>query len=39
MPGFDKVVPCTAFAVVLFLMVMPIVIYNARQLKKQKEIR
>ena len=28
-----------AFAVVLFLMVMPIVIYNARQLKKQKEIR
>ena len=28
-----------AFAVVLFLMVMPIVVYNARQLKKQKEIR
>jgi alpha-glucoside transport system permease protein len=28
-----------AFAVVLFLLVMPIVIYNARQLKKQKEIR
>lgn len=28
-----------AFAVILFLMVMPIVIYNARQLKKQKEIR
>ena len=28
-----------AFAVVLFIMVMPIVIYNARQLKKQKEIR
>jgi alpha-glucoside transport system permease protein len=28
-----------AFAVVLFLMVMPIVIYNARQIKKQREIR
>lgn len=28
-----------AFAVVLFLMVMPIIVYNARQLKKQKEIR
>jgi alpha-glucoside transport system permease protein len=28
-----------AFAVVLFLLVMPIVIYNARQIKKQREIR
>jgi alpha-glucoside transport system permease protein len=28
-----------AFAVILFLMVLPIVVYNARQLKKQKEIR
>ena len=28
-----------AFAVVLFLLVLPIVIYNARQLKKQREIR
>ncbi|TQL48832.1 carbohydrate ABC transporter membrane protein 1 (CUT1 family) [Homoserinimonas aerilata] len=28
-----------AFAVVLFVLVMPIVIYNARQLKKQREIR
>jgi len=28
-----------AFAVVLFLLVLPIVIYNARQLKKQQEIR
>lgn len=28
-----------AFAVVLFLMVMPIVIYNARQIKKQRELR
>ena len=28
-----------AFAVVLFLLVMPIIIYNARQLKKQREIR
>jgi len=28
-----------AFAVVLFLLVMPIVIYNARQIQKQKEIR
>ncbi|GAA3736656.1 hypothetical protein GCM10022239_10620 [Leifsonia bigeumensis] len=28
-----------AFAVVLFLLVMPIIIYNARQIKKQREIR
>lgn len=28
-----------AFAVVLFLLVLPIVIYNARQIKKQREIR
>ncbi len=28
-----------AFAVVLFLLVMPIIVYNARQLKKQREIR
>ncbi|OJV97274.1 MULTISPECIES: carbohydrate ABC transporter permease [unclassified Microbacterium] len=28
-----------AFAVVLFLLVLPIVIYNARQIRKQKEIR
>lgn len=28
-----------AFAVVLFLMVMPIIVYNARQIKKQREIR
>jgi alpha-glucoside transport system permease protein len=28
-----------AFAVVLFLLVLPIVVYNARQLKKQREIR
>jgi alpha-glucoside transport system permease protein len=28
-----------AFAVVLFVMVLPIVIYNARQIKKQREIR
>tara|TARA_R110002124_G_scaffold2915_2_gene19922 strand:+ start:5097 stop:6173 length:1077 start_codon:yes stop_codon:yes gene_type:complete len=28
-----------AFAVVLFLMVLPIVIYNARQIQKQREIR
>ena len=28
-----------AFAVVLFLMVLPIVIYNARQIAKQREIR
>jgi alpha-glucoside transport system permease protein len=28
-----------AFAVVLFLLVMPILIYNARQIKKQREIR
>ncbi|MGV8886419.1 MAG: carbohydrate ABC transporter permease [Microbacteriaceae bacterium] len=28
-----------AFAVVLFLLVMPIVIYNARQIQKQREIR
>lgn len=29
----------SAFAVVLFLLVLPIVIYNARQIKKQREIR
>ncbi|MFB2555427.1 carbohydrate ABC transporter permease [Herbiconiux liangxiaofengii] len=28
-----------AFAVILFILVMPIVIYNARQIKKQREIR
>ena len=28
-----------AFAVVLFLLVTPIIVYNARQLKKQREIR
>jgi alpha-glucoside transport system permease protein len=28
-----------AFAVVLFILVLPIVIYNARQIKKQREIR
>jgi len=28
-----------AFAVVLFVLVLPIVVYNARQLKKQREIR
>jgi alpha-glucoside transport system permease protein len=28
-----------AFAVILFLMVMPIVIYNARQIKMQREMR
>jgi alpha-glucoside transport system permease protein len=28
-----------AFAVVLFVMVLPIVVYNARQIKKQREIR
>jgi alpha-glucoside transport system permease protein len=28
-----------ALALVLFLMVLPVVIYNARVLKKQKEIR
>ncbi|MCS5716865.1 sugar ABC transporter permease [Herbiconiux sp. CPCC 205763] len=28
-----------AFAVILFVLVMPIVIYNARQIKKQREIR
>ena len=28
-----------AFAVILFLLVLPIVIYNARQIRKQKEIR
>lgn len=28
-----------AFAVVLFLLVLPIVVYNARQIKKQREIR
>ena len=29
----------SAFAVVLFLLVLPIVVYNARQLKMQREIR
>ena len=29
----------SAFAVLLFLLVLPIVIYNARQIKKQREIR
>ncbi len=29
----------SAFAVVLFLLVLPIVVYNARQIKKQREIR
>jgi len=28
-----------AFAVILFVLVMPIVIYNARQIKKQREVR
>ncbi|TFD07075.1 carbohydrate ABC transporter permease [Cryobacterium sp. TMT1-66-1] len=28
-----------AFALVLFLLVLPIVVYNARQIKKQREIR
>ncbi len=28
-----------AFAVVLFVLVLPLVVYNARQLKKQREIR
>ncbi|TFD81519.1 sugar ABC transporter permease [Cryobacterium sp. Sr8] len=28
-----------AFAVILFLLVVPIVVYNARQIKKQREIR
>jgi alpha-glucoside transport system permease protein len=28
-----------AFAVILFLLVLPIVVYNARQLKKQREVR
>lgn len=28
-----------AFAVILFVLVLPIVIYNARQLKKQREVR
>jgi alpha-glucoside transport system permease protein len=28
-----------AFAVVLFLLVLPIIVYNARQIKKQREIR
>ena len=28
-----------AFAVILFVMVMPIVIYNARQIKRQRELR
>jgi alpha-glucoside transport system permease protein len=29
----------SAFAVILFLLVLPIVIYNARQIQKQREIR
>ena len=29
----------SAYAVILFLLVLPIVIYNARQIKKQREIR
>ena len=29
----------SALAVILFLMVLPIVIYNARQLSNQREIR
>ena len=28
-----------AFAVILFILVLPIVIYNARQLKRQREVR
>ena len=28
-----------AFAVILFVLVMPIVVYNAIQLKKQREMR
>ncbi|MGL4339649.1 MAG: carbohydrate ABC transporter permease, partial [Rhodoglobus sp.] len=28
-----------AFAVVLFILVLPIIIYNARQIAAQKEIR
>jgi alpha-glucoside transport system permease protein len=36
--GFDTG-RSAAFAVVLFLLVMPIIIYNARQIKKQREIR
>jgi alpha-glucoside transport system permease protein len=28
-----------AFAVILFILVLPIVVYNARQIKKQREIR
>ncbi|WP_404434096.1 sugar ABC transporter permease [Microbacterium lacus] len=28
-----------AFAVILFVLVLPIVVYNARQLKKQREVR
>jgi alpha-glucoside transport system permease protein len=28
-----------AFAVILFLLVLPIVVYNARQIQKQREIR
>jgi len=28
-----------AFAVVLFVLVLPIVVYNARQIAKQREIR
>ena len=29
----------SALAVVLFLIVLPLIIYNARQLRKQKEVR
>jgi alpha-glucoside transport system permease protein len=29
----------SAFAVLLFLLVLPIVVYNARQIKKQREVR
>ena len=29
----------SAFAVILFILVLPIVIYNARQIQKQREIR
>ena len=28
-----------AFAVILFVLILPIVIYNARQIAKQREIR
>jgi alpha-glucoside transport system permease protein len=29
----------SAFAVILFLLVLPIIIYNVRQIRLQKEIR